>query len=168
MLFVIFGEMGVGKNYVGEKLASYLECDFFDGDLVAPQTMVEKVSKFKPLSQEDIDIYVSMCLVPSINDRLNSNFQQKNLVVAQALYREEHRLFIEQVFGKENVCFIWLPVVSQKQHFKRLLSRAQGWKWVAYSLFNKFFFQKPSSQMEVATIFNIEGHDVTSQFIFLS
>lgn len=42
MIYLIFGEMGIGKNYVGEKLAKHIGCSFFDGDTVIPKSMIEK------------------------------------------------------------------------------------------------------------------------------
>jgi len=141
MLYVVFGEMGTGKNYVGEKLAKHLGCEFFDGDTVIPKEMLEKVTKFKSLTAADIDNYVYFHLIPEIGKRSNG----KDLVVAQALYRNAHRDTIEFFFGEENIKFVWLPVSSNTTHMKRLYGRNNGLKWMLYGLYNKFFFQKPET-----------------------
>lgn len=97
MIYLIFGEMGIGKNYVGEKLAKHIGCSFFDGDTVIPPSMLKKVLNFKPLGAEDIDDYVTNHLIPEIENKY-----QNELVVAQALYREKHRNQICAHFGEES------------------------------------------------------------------
>lgn len=159
MLYLLFGEMGVGKNYVGERLANFLSCDFFDGDLVVPPEMVEKVVNFKPLTPEMIDDYVHNHLIPGIDVR----FDRANpLVVAQALYFERHRQAIREYFGAEKTKLVYLPTPSVVTHMGRLYSRENGLRWAAFGLFNKFFFEKPTSDVEV--IENKRNSDLFSQF----
>lgn len=145
--------MGIGKNHVGEKLAKHLHCEFFDGDTVIPKTMMEKVTKFKSLNTADIDNYIYSHFIPEIGKRS----QGKDLVVAQALYRQSHRDTIEFFFGEENVKFVWLPVFSNAVHIKRLYGRKNGIRWTLYGLYNKLFFQEP--EKSTYKVINNNDHD---------
>lgn len=151
MLYVIFGEMGTGKNYVGERLAKHIGCEFFDGDTVIPKVMLDKIINFKSLDTNDIDNYVYFYLIPEIGKRSTNGLSigTKDLVISQALYRNTHRETIKFFFGEENVRFIWLPVFSVFTHMKRLFSRKNGLKWMLYGLYNKFFFQEPDSNTKI-------------------
>lgn len=99
MIYFLVGPMGIGKNYVGERLAESLQCDFVDGDIFVPKEMAAKVANFKPLSQKDIDDYVADHLIPGIEQHLSKN-PTEDLVIAQALYRKEHRDQIQNHFAK--------------------------------------------------------------------
>lgn len=161
MIYMLFGEMGIGKNYVGERLAEHLGCEFFDGDDVVPEAMAEKVANFKPLTVEDIDDYVYNHLIGAIRDRAADS---TDLVVAQALYRRVHREAIQEAF--DWVQMVYLPVPSLRTHLGRLLTRENGWKWAAWGLFNKLFFQKPKDS-ETRVIVN-DGSDLNWQFNWIA
>jgi gluconate kinase len=136
--------MGVGKNYVGERLAESLECKFLDGDIFVPKKMANKVARFSPLSQEDIDNYITEHLIPGIEKHLQPQSQsqpQQDLVVAQALYRKEHRDQIQRHFGQEENCKFILITAPLLTNLKRLLKRDKGFRWVVYALLNRPFFQ---------------------------
>ena len=141
-IYVLFGEMAVVKNYIGERLAKHLDCEFFDGDLVIPPKMSLKIANFKPLTHENIHNYVHMHLIPAIEDRVMPG---KNLVVAQALYRQEHREAIIERLHAHDVRTVYLPVLNRKKHLKRLYTRTNGWKWALYGVFNSIFFEEPLS-----------------------
>tara|TARA_Y100001935_G_C17098730_1_gene404887 strand:- start:122 stop:583 length:462 start_codon:yes stop_codon:yes gene_type:complete len=128
--------MGCGKNYVGKRLAKELDCDFIDGDSFVPAQMADKVANFKPLSQKDIDDYVYDHLVPGI---LKSWKEGVDIVIAQALYRKEHRDELDFLF-RDHIIFIYIkcPLFL---NLKRLYSREKGLRWALYGLWNKLFFQ---------------------------
>jgi gluconokinase len=134
--YFLVGPMGCGKNYVGERLAKEKGCEFIDGDAFVPETMIAKVSKFQPLGQQDIDNYVTNHLIPGVEARRQ---QGKELVVAQALYRAEHRLQIAQRVKNCEFIYIDTPLTT---NVKRLLGRKKGVRWTLYGLFNRIFFQK--------------------------
>lgn len=159
MIYILFGEMGIGKNYVGEKLAEYLGCEFFDGDDVVPKHMAEKVANFKPLSLSDLDDYIQNYLIGAIQMKAADG---KDLVVAQALYRREHREALLEAFRMLEVLMVYLPAPSFRTHMRRLLKREDGWKWVLWSLFNKPFFQKPPFLW--GRILWNDGRDLLPQF----
>lgn len=116
--------------------------------------------KFKPLTAEDIDNYVTNYLIPGIEERY-----KERLVVGQALYREEHRKQIQTYFGEDKVKPIWVTTKSHVTHFKRLYSRKDGLKWAIYGLYNKPFFQKPKTNSGVHVIMNDQNLELIPQFV---
>lgn len=165
MIWLLFGEMGVGKNYVGERLARHLGCPFFDGDDVIPDWMMWKIEKFRILSLGELDRYTSKHLIPAIYSRHELG---KDLVVAQALYRRRHRRMILEGQGTlgsglvGRVVPVWLKPPSTITHAKRLLGREHGFSWLVYALVTKPFFQKPDKG--TAVIVNETGGDLSEQF----
>ena len=136
MIYFLVGPMGCGKNYVGERLAKELDCDFIDGDSFVPESMARKVLSFKPLGQKDIDDFVYDHLVPGI---LSSWKEGDDVVIAQALYRKEHRDAIAFLFtGHIVFVYIRCPLLLNLQ---RLWSRKKGLRWALYGLWNRIFFQ---------------------------
>jgi len=158
MIYILFGEMGVGKNYVGEKLAKHLNCEFFDGDTVIPATMKEKIAKFKILDQKTVRNFIYNHLIPAVQRRA---IERENLVVAQALYRKEFRMALIESLDVENVCPVYIKAPSFRTHMKRLLNRTNGVRWVAFCLISKFFLQKPDG--DTFTISNEHENDLYSQ-----
>lgn len=142
-IIILFGEMGGGKNYHGERLAKEKGYLFLDGDTVADQEMVERVSQFKPLTREIVAAFVAR-LVTTISI-LASTFS--GMVVAQALYFDEDRLWIEWFFTQlgYDVKFVWIRP-SFFRNMKQIYSRPRGFRWVLYWLMNKPWFQKPTHE----------------------
>jgi gluconate kinase len=142
-IIILFGEMGSGKNYHGEKLAKKLGYTFFDGDIVVTSEMAEKVSKFKPLSRDIIKNYRRV-LAEAIKEKAA---QANGLVVAQALYSNQDRYYLHGFLStKNNVKFIWIKT-SFFKNLKQIYSRPKGLRWVLYWLMNKPFFQKPTHDL---------------------
>lgn len=140
MIYFLFGEMGAGKNHVGERFSHHLNCEFFDGDTAIPPSMAKRAGKFLPLPVEMLDNYVRYHLIPAVETRYGYG---RDIVVGQALYLKRHRDMIRDHFGDE-VKFVWLPITSRTTHMKRLLSREKGIRWAFYGLYNAPFFQEPS------------------------
>lgn len=159
MIYLLFGEMGAGKNHVGELMAQQLGCEFFDGDTVIPEHMLQKVLSFKLFSASDLDQYVRLHLLPAIQSR---HVEGQDLVVAQALYRREHRDIIlnHQPFQGQ-ITPVWITVPSFFTHKARLVRRKQGFHWLLYWLACKPFFQQPPKG--TARIANGLGNDLTGQ-----
>jgi len=156
MIYLVFGEMGIGKNFVGERLADKLKCYFVDGDQFLTAEMQAKVKAFKPLTKQDLDVFMRE-LVKGVAGM----YKGSDLVVAQALYRQEHRDWIKNELSKQNISttFVWIPVSSLLTHIKRLWSRS--FKWVLYGMFNKLFFQKPTGSF--LTIHNRDERHLDNQ-----
>lgn len=162
MIYVLFGEMGIGKNYVGERLAEHLDCIFFDGDDVLPPDLKEKVARMKPLTHADVNRFVTNHLIPGI--RIMANLYGGEIVVAQALYMRKHRQqIVDALGGPDEVKLIHLPSPSFLTHMGRLLKRRRGIRWMLLGLMSKPFFQKPPAG--TAAIMNRDGLDLTEQFL---
>ena len=50
--------MGVGKNYIGERLAEHLGCPFYDGDESLPRAMKYKVENFQSLTLDEVEGFI--------------------------------------------------------------------------------------------------------------
>lgn len=136
-IIIAYGEMGVGKNYVGERLADELGVKFIDGDSLLPPSMIEKVNAFKPFTLAEIENFVKVHLTPAILREAKNG-----VVVAQALYRQEHRDHIARALAlagfKAEFALISTGLLT---HLSRLWSRPRGFLWMMYGLINKPFFQ---------------------------
>ncbi len=53
MIIVVMGVSGSGKTTIGELLASALRCEYIEGDLLHPESNIEKMSRGIPLTDED-------------------------------------------------------------------------------------------------------------------
>lgn len=146
---ILFGEMGGGKNFWGENFSRSTGLPFFDGDTVVTSEMVERVSKFKPLTRDMIHNYIRV-LVNEIADRAEAS--SEGLIVAQALYNDSDRIFIREflkALGFE-VELYWVKA-SIWNNLKQIYSRKNGLRWVLYWLMNKPFFQKPTHTHYIQT-----------------
>lgn len=144
-VIILFGEMGSGKNYWGEKIAKEKGYQFFDGDDVILPEMVEYVSKFKFLTRSMLTAYVEH-LVEEIAERAKNN----NVVVAQALYFDEDRLFLARALEEKGyaVSFKWIKVPVWR-NIKQIFSRPLGTAWVLYWIANHPWFEKPTHSFEM-------------------
>jgi gluconate kinase len=135
-VLILYGEMGCGKTYRGKMRARDWGATFFDGDDVIPPAMLERVKQFKPLSKEMLDDYIHNHLAPAIIQ------QGDDVIVAQALYMQEHRGFLESYLEQRGYRVQFEHVgCSFKRNVKQLWSRPNGFRWVLYWLMNKPFFQ---------------------------
>lgn len=138
--------MGCGKTYCGSQYAERHDFKFFDGDSVVTPRMLEKVSKFKPITRDILEEYMDV-LADSIADQM---VNCDHLVVSQALYGNEDRqslkVFLECLGYRVRMWWVQVPLWRNVQN---LLTRKDGWKWVFYWLFNKPFFQKPTHEHQV-------------------
>jgi gluconate kinase len=145
-VYILFGEMGCGKTYCGSRYAERHGFRFFDGDSVITPRMLDKVSRFKPISEDILEEYMDV-LSNSIADQMISC---DYLVVSQALYmnkdRESLKLFLESLGYRVRMWWVRVPLWRNVQN---LLSRKDGWKWALYWLINKPFFQKPTHEHQI-------------------
>jgi gluconate kinase len=142
-IVILFGEMGAGKNYWGEFLRPYLDMPFFDGDTVATPEMAERVAKFQPLTPEIVSNYVQI-LAQETLIRVRQ-YPNQELMVGQALYLDEHRLFLQKFFQEKGytVQFLWVKPPFWR-NLRQIFSRKKGFLWAIYWLINRPFFQKPT------------------------
>ncbi|KKN65708.1 hypothetical protein LCGC14_0478470 [marine sediment metagenome] len=155
MIYILIGEMGVGKNYIGKMLANQLGCNFFDGDDALPANLKKKVANFQSLTLDEIEGFVKNNLIPQIEKEKSDKI---DLVVAQALYRSDHRDIITAHFGQRllsRVKWVYVKPPSLFTHMGRLFSRDKGLRWALLGLLSKPFFQKPA--IPIWTIENTTG-----------
>lgn len=137
-IYIVFGEMGAGKNHVGMRLARHLGCRFYDGDDALPWLLKKKVERFESLTLRDIEVFVSDYLTPRILLKANHS----DVVVAQALYRQKHRDLLDQLLVRDhNVFWIHLKTPSNWTHARRLLGRPNGWRWFLLGMLSKPYFE---------------------------
>lgn len=137
-VIVLYGEMGAGKNYHGERLAQDLGMPFFDGDLVIPPDMRERIRAFKPVLPATLDRYVNAYLGPAILERVGP----PGIVVAQALYLRRHREALREILAIYGLDVEFRHIeVGFAQHMRQLWGRRRGLAWVLFALFNKLFFE---------------------------
>ena len=151
-VYILFGEMGCGKTYVGSRYAEKHGFKFFEGDSVITPRMLERVSKFKAISEDILEEYMDV-LADAIADQMADT---DHLVVSQAFYRDEDRqsmITFLQCLGYQ--VRMWWVRVSFWQNVRNLLTRDNGWKWTLYWLINKPFFQKPTHEHDI--YYNIYG-----------
>lgn len=142
-VYIFFGEMGCGKSYCAKQFAERHDFEFFEGDSVVTPKMLERVLKFKPLTEDMIEEYMDV-LTEAIANKMEST---DYLVVSQALYRNINRedllSFLESLGYQVRM---WWVRVSWWRNIKNLLTRPNGWGWIYYWLINKPFFQKPTHE----------------------
>lgn len=142
-VIILFGEMGAGKNYHGERLAYSEGLTFLDGDNCVSGRMLAKVVKFKPIPRDILLDYIDNHLTPQI---IEHAYKSRNgIVVAQALYLDNDRHVIMQTLEAHgfDVEFYWVKT-PRIRNIKQLYSRKNGTRWVLYYLQNTAFFQKPT------------------------
>ena len=146
-VFILFGEMGCGKTYIGKRLAIQTKSRFWDGDEAITPEMLERVSQFKPLTLDIIERYVAVLGDSIVQIAKESD---TNLIVSQALYLDKHRKNLAskiENFGCEiEFCWVKCGNISNIMH---LWSRPQKMQWIWYWLINKPFFQKPSHPHQI-------------------
>lgn len=139
---ILFGEMGGGKNYWGEKIAQDNGYTFLDGDTLATPEMINRVSQFKSMTRKMIIEYIDKLTIAISEQARQAN---NGLVVAQALYFDEDRKIMRYALTHVgfNVQFIWVKTPFWR-NLNQIFSRPEGFKWSLYWLANKPFFQKPT------------------------
>lgn len=155
MIYILIGEMGCGKSFIGQKLANEMSPStiFLDGDSVIPNDILQKVNNFKQLSLDDLRL-ITIALKDKIFS-LKKKYPTSSIVVSQALYRkEERRLLYKYVWHNFPDDKVWFYHVkcSSWMNIKNLLKRENGWSWVWYWFKNRPFFQSPDPESEVCAM----------------
>lgn len=136
-IYFLFGEVGAGKSYCGEKLAESLNCSYFDGDeifnLPQLQYLQEKIVKKQNFNLVDLN-QITIAMISEIKKRCYN--PSGYLVVSQAMYRKLNRNYIKSQFAE--LYFVEIKA-SSWQHFCQLWNRGISWIW--YGLKNHWYFQ---------------------------
>ena len=145
VVHLFFGEMGSGKSWCAERWAKYQGLTFFEGDSVVTRELLDRSGRFKPIPRGVIREFVKV-LAQAIIDKAGGG----DIVVSQALYLDEDRLWLESILAEHHLAVHWVWVKTGFfMHVRNLLTRKERWRWVGYWLMNTPFFQKPSHKHEV-------------------
>lgn len=145
-LIVVVGEMGMGKTHTAQLIANKTGKHFYEGDNALPHGMKLK-------SKEAVDDFVKNYLIPAITREMVTH---DDVVVAQALYFQEHRELIFKEFkDMAQIKFINVATSNELQ-LKNLQGRPESF-WPEYATSSKPYFQKPPENSVYTTIEN--SHD---------
>ena len=137
-IIIMYGEMGSGKSYLGERYAKQQGMAFLEGDDFLPPAMASRIAQFKPVTPDMIKRYLLEYLIPVILGEVDA----RGLVVSQALYLREHRkMLVERLRFHGHEVELQHVRAPFWRHMRQLWNRPQGARWVLYGLLNKPFFQ---------------------------
>ena len=141
-IVLLFGEMGGGKTYLGQKLAKAAGYKFVEGDMFVHLEMRQKVDNFRPIPTSDIRRLVDTLKyeIPYVMAASESG-----IVLTQALYNDAHRKELIEYWvscGYSVSPFLVRP--NFFRHVRQLWGRQKGLRWVLYWLLSKPFFQMPT------------------------
>jgi gluconokinase len=119
--FVVMGVSGCGKTTVGEALAAYLSCPFYDGDDFHPPQNVAKMAGGIPLDDADRAPWLAI-LVALIQEHLDRG---ETAVLASSALKKRYR---DQLRVNDQVQFIhldgdfdliWQRMQTRQDHYMR-------------------------------------------------
>lgn len=155
-IYLLVGEMGVGKTTIGKLLAEKKGLPFYDGDTALPKKFANKVAKGLPLSVDETDEFVYADLVPFARQAAVET-RNSGLVFAQALYDWKHRKRIAEVlcsahddnssslpYGRrpgKDLRVVRIIPDSLLAHFKNLRNRKHWIRWTLSCLASKPWFE---------------------------
>ncbi len=110
-ILVIMGVSGCGKSTIGQLLAQELSIPFFDGDDYHSRANVLKMSKGKPLTDEDRTEWLQ-----TLNQLAKENLANGAVIGCSALKRRYRKLLEESIF--ELVTYIYLEGTYDEIHHR--------------------------------------------------
>lgn len=145
---IVFGEMGSGKSFQGQRLATQLGVPYFEGDEFLSEELKARVSRANPLTVGDVNKFVKEGLIPGILHLTHAN---RDFVISQALYARVHREQVARALESVGLAahFHWVRPVSLLLQIRALSKRNPGFKWVLVMLISKPWFQKPEGQVNI-------------------
>lgn len=160
MIVFLFGQAGVGKNYVGKILAAQFGYYFWDADLALTPEMKVSIARKEIFTQEMRDHFTQIIIQNTQTLSLN----HEKLVVAQALYKEKNRNQLVEAFPQAK--FILVDADSEKI-FERLNKRNNAIDR-AYAEKIRTQFEKPllpyqllyNNTDEIAIVKQLQGRDL--------
>ena len=96
MLMILFGLAGAGKTYVGKLLAKNFDLHFEDADDWITEDMRAAIEQGQPFFSEKMRDDFTKVMIANIKQLLKKG--HKNIVIAQALYRQKNRVQILDAF----------------------------------------------------------------------
>lgn len=157
MIIILFGLAASGKNYVGKTLSDNFDFYYQDADQWLTEEMQEYIKDGKLFTFEMLASF-SEILINNIN-KLNQ--VHPNLIISQALYRQENRNQIEKSFSKKSLLFIQIEA-SDELIYKRIIDRG-GDVTPSYADSMHQFFESQKNALSIEN--NIDGSDhIIKQF----
>jgi gluconate kinase len=114
MLIILFGLSGSGKNFVAEIMARHFHFHFFDADTLLPQPMLDCIQQKKMFTQAMRDDFTKLV----INKITELKAVHKNLVIAQAFYKEKNRSEVHKAFPHARFIYV-------RADLEKIISRLQ-------------------------------------------
>ena len=102
MKLLLFGKIGSGKSYVGELFQREFDLAYHDADHDLPGAMKEAIRNHQTITEEMRDDFVK-----SIINRIHQLSQEhQHFCIAQALFKNRHRLQIRAAFPELQMVWV--------------------------------------------------------------
>lgn len=102
MKLLLFGKIGSGKSYVGELCQREFGMAYHDADLDLPEVMRKAIRNHQSITEDMRDDFVERII-----ERIHALSQQhEQFCIAQALFKNRHRLRILEAFP--DVQMVWV------------------------------------------------------------
>jgi gluconokinase len=150
MVVVLFGLLGCGKNYVGKIFEEEFGFHLYDADQDLIPTMKNAIANYQVFTDQMRDEYFDV-VVSRIAELKKSH---SGLVIAQALFKNKHRLKILNAFPDAE--FIWVQCAPELIS-DRLAARANHIAGKSYGELVNDYFEIPTIPCEV--LMNNDGRD---------
>ena len=141
MIVVLFGLLGCGKNYVG-KIFEELEFYLYDADQDLTPMMKRAIADHKVFTDQMRDEYFDIVISKIIELKKN----HRDLVIAQALFKNKHRRKILKTFPEAR--FIWIQCTPELIS-ARLTARANHIAGKSYGELVNNHFEIPDIPFEI-------------------
>ncbi len=119
---VVMGVSGCGKTTIGQGLAEYLDCPFYDGDNFHPPENIAKMSSGTPLNDDDREPWLRR-LHSMITDHLA---RDETAVIACSALKKKYRNLLRGnikgvlfIYLKGNFDLIWQRMTARQGHYMR-------------------------------------------------
>lgn len=121
-VFIVMGVSGTGKSTIGKLLSERLQIPFFDGDDFHPEANIQKMSKGKPLNDDDRRDWLMKL------NQLAIQHKTTGTVIACSALKESYRKILKTNM-EDKLDFIYLEgtfeliksrMESRKDHFMPL------------------------------------------------
>ena len=114
-LYYLFGLPATGKTYIGRLLEVKFGFRFYDADEWLPRDMVQALKEGHGFSDAQRDVYYSL-ICDKIDQRLAG--EKSPVVVAQATFKNKHRLQILKRFPFVQFWWVQAPIKSRVKWLK--------------------------------------------------
>jgi len=156
MIVVLFGLLGCGKNYVGKIFSDEFGFHLYDADQDLTPAMKNAIANHQVFTHQMRDEYFDIVIHRIAELKKNHT----HLVIAQALFKNQHRLKILNAFPEAK--FLWVQCAPDLIN-DRLTARANHIAGKSYGELVNRHFEIPTIPYEV--LINNEGREEVLQQI---